>query len=222
MGVFEKTISTRGGRSIISDRGLGMTCHRALASSGGTVLDATPEDGAWEEKWRRQQHERYRWCQRWMLGRYHSRDRVPGDVVESVIRGCVPDQEVQAFGIAHQRADSWEYYFIARLASGGEGVLSPEPFILSDEVEEETGVLCGDRARLVRPGCSIPSLVELRGGFDKSVQSWLFGALGSQGAPGGPWSGRCFGDFKLREEIIKALVPVATAVLLDELPPSYT
>lgn len=222
MSQLSQKNSTRGGRSIISDRGLGRTCYGSFVTSGWTLVDSHAEDRAWEDKWMREQHKQYRWCQRWILGKYHSRDRVPGHIVESVICDCVPQQEVQVFGIAHRRADQWDYYFIVRLCSTGGGVLSPERFILSDAVEEETGVLCDDRAQLVRPGCSLASLVEVRGGFQKSVQSWLFGALGSQCAPGGPWSGRCFGNFQLREDIVRALIPLSRTVLLDELPPLYT
>lgn len=119
-----------------------------------------------------------------MMGRYHSTDRISGDVVESVILNCIPGQNVQVFGIADWLCSGvWEYYFIVRLQYGSDGVLSSNQFLLSSETEAETGLLCRDRARLVRPGCSIPSLVEVRGSFQKTVQTWLLGALGSKAAP---------------------------------------
>lgn len=200
----------------IFDPGLGKACIVPYIPSANPLDPELEENVAWESECRRKLHEEYRWCEHWMMGNYYSTHRVPGDVVESTIRNCVPGQEVQVFGITDWVTKSLcQYHFIVRLRGSNDGVLSPHQFILSEEVQAETGLLCGKHAALVRPQCHVSSLVQVRHRGHWNVQGWLMGALGSHACPGGLWNHRCFGDFSLREEIIRALRPLVMEVLFD-------
>lgn len=161
-----------------------------------------------------EQHERHRWCERWVCLIYESDQRVSGDTLTTVIRGCVPDRKIEVFGVAypnqHPDVGPWRYVFLAHLAPDAEGILKTKSFVLDDEsVTKDTGVRYSHGANVWELlECNLQTLC-------KDIPAYLGSALGTDGAPGGSAYQYCFGDWQLREHLVSVLSPLVRRFYLD-------
>ncbi|KID76035.1 hypothetical protein MAJ_11496, partial [Metarhizium majus ARSEF 297] len=184
-------------------------------------VEDTSYPGGWDGRaLRMEQHDKHRWCDRWLLGCLYSREPLSLDKVERKIREQFPNQKVEIFGIRSEAAlgCEGEFNFVVRLAPEEEGTLCTEScrqesrVMKTEETEETEKWRVLEDIRYERLSCSVTMIV----GDSRSIAGKLQGALGVDARPGGRLREHCFGDFTVRRYLVeKALGPLVQLLQVD-------